>query len=248
MDTKISELLENFIPFKKGSVARKGIGADSKSIFTGMSVVYVIMHKKSGMIYVGSTTNAAARCTGHFNDLKLKVHKNKRLQDLYNDDKDIKILVKEIPKGNEIFEEQSLVNKLAPTGLLCNYGLIDVSRPGLGLKRSEEVIEKMRVGNTGKKRTLESREKMKLSHLGISLSDELKNKLSSVHKERLKTSKGKAAHARGISKISHKVVVDGVIYASKSEVSRKFNLHLCTVINRIRSKNFPGWTLLNKKA
>lgn len=243
---KIKNYLTGFIPFTKGDLASNTHTRPEKSIFTGMSGMYVLIHLKSQRVYVGSSGNIAARCSSHLTALKNNIHKNQRLQDLYNEDNGIIFYIKEVKKSTEIEEEQRLVNLLSKTGLLCNYGIIDVSRAGLGVKRSRDTIDKITSKHRGVKRTDETKEKMRISHLGIPLSENTKKKLSDIGKARLNTPEGKKSHAKGIAKLSHVVIVDGIEYPSKSEVSRKFNLALNAVIYRIASKNFPSWILKRK--
>lgn len=51
-----------------------------------MEYIYVLTFLKSGMRYVGKTTDPAGRRRQHINGLKINTHPNRRMQDDYNKD------------------------------------------------------------------------------------------------------------------------------------------------------------------
>lgn len=204
--------------------------------------VYCIEHVETGMVYVGSTTSLSDRASKNKSALKMDKHKNKPLQKLYNDNPNIEIYVEPTPdiKTAQI-AEQLVVNALKDTGKLCNVATTNVLKTKTGMKLTDEHKTALLKSSLGVKRSDESRAKMSKAHLGIPLDDEVKQKLSLVHLERLATPEGKAAHAKGIEKLMHSVMCNGVVYESKSAAARALGVDITTILHRCKSPNYPNF-------
>lgn len=203
---------------------------------------YLVIHKETGGVYVGSTKSLSDRSNSTRSSLRIGGHKNKNLQELYNRNPEIEIYVQ--PTLTELEArslEQLVVDELKGSPVLCNVATTDVVNTRTGCTLTDDHRAILLAASLGKKRTDEARQHMREAHLGKTLSEEQKQKLSTVHKERLSTVEGKASHARGIDKISNPVICDGVRYKSKSEAARALGLDVTTVMNRIKSPNFPGF-------
>ena len=144
------------------------------------SGVYEIRNLINNKRYIGSGVNLKSRKRQHFSDLKLNKHKNKHLQNTYNkygkDAFNFRIL---LMCSNEdcIFYEQKCIDKLKP-----EYNICTMAGSSLGVTRSEETKEKIRIasaksmignkravgstGHVGLKRSPETRERIRQSKLG----------------------------------------------------------------------------------
>jgi hypothetical protein len=206
--------------FKKYNHITK-IGGGQINELRKKSACYIIKHVETGKMYVGSSSIVSDRMSKNISSLKHNRHKNKPLQEIYNIDPKIEIFIKTTENIEEAqLLEQQTVNSLKNTKLLCNVATTDVTKTNLGVKRSDETIEKISNSNKGKKRSKETCNKLSLSHIGKKPSLEHCKKLSDIRKKLLSTPEGKELHARSIEKISHAVICDGVRYLSKSEAAR----------------------------
>ena len=101
--------------------------------------------------YIGSAVNFQKRRTDHLSRLDKNVHPNKKLQNHYNKYKDLIIsIVEEIEDSNLLVErEQFYIDKENP-----HFNLCKIAWSQLGMKRSEETKEKMRIKATRKREPL----------------------------------------------------------------------------------------------
>lgn len=235
----ITELDSNFIPYSHNTK----IGSAKNPLRT-QSGCYCIEHTSSGKVYIGSTESLADRTGKNISALKYGRHKNKQLQSLYDLDPDIKIYIQ---PTNDVLAaqnlEQTTVDALKNSELLCNVAVNDVTKTRLGVKVPKEIVEKIVAANTGRKASEETKRKLSESRKGVILTEEHKKKLSEIHKNRLSTEEGKISHARGIDKLKHKVVCDGVEYESKSEAARQLGVDITTITHRCKNPNFPEYYL-----
>ncbi len=128
-----------------------------------MHVIYKISSiSHPDRIYVGSAINPRRRKRDHFRRLKVKCHPNNKLQNHSNkygvDDlifetleevKDVRILVE---------REQYYIDNLKPYFNLCL-----VAGSQLGMKRSDETKEKMRIKASRKRKPLSAEHKANVS-------------------------------------------------------------------------------------
>lgn len=244
----MNDILDGFVPYVHGKQVKKGdIGKPPRNELTGKPGCYVAADKVNGNLYVGSTSNLAGRIPSNLNKLKYGKHHNSSLQEAYNENPDISIIVKQTDTTEEAMRlEQEIVNKFLPTGKLHNVGTDDVTRPALGLSVSEDRRKKIGDASRGQKRSEETRLKNREAQLGKSLSDEHKQKQSIAQKDYLSTEEGKAAHARAAEKLKKPVICKGVTYTSQTEAAKALGVDVTTISYRCKSDNFPDFTKPNK--
>ncbi len=236
-----SDIPEGFELYIGSFKSGYGNGKPPKNTFSHKPGCYVIEHVATGKKYVGSSVNLSGRINGNLNYLEHGKHKNKNLQEAFNNDPKVEVFVKPTKTEEEARQlEQQIVDELLPSGNLCNIAVVDVTKTRVGVLLTDKHKSALLEGSLGKTRSPESRKRMSESHLGKKLPEEHKHKLSEVHKQRLSTPEGKESHAKGIEKISHAVMIDGIEYPSKSEAARILDLHVTTVMYRLKSPNFPN--------
>ena len=153
------------------------------------SGVYCIKNLVNGKKYIGSSINVFKRKNRHFSELKNLKHKNIKLQRSFNKhgrDNFIFYVIELVEdKNNLIIREQYYINKEKP-----EYNINLIANSSLGVKRSEETKEKVRLANLGLKHP-EWRNKIKSKAQGgdkhwtktKKFSDESKNKMSESQKK-----------------------------------------------------------------
>lgn len=112
--------------------------------------------------YIGSAVDFNKRKNLHYHTLRNNKHKNRYLQSFYNkygeENLVFEILIR-CPKEYLIKAEQWFIDNTNDLINLCK-----TAYSPLGVKRTEEYKEKMRVSKTGQLHSKETREKMSLSH------------------------------------------------------------------------------------
>lgn len=119
-------------------------------IFVNMKVIYEIVCKSTNKKYVGSALNHIKRKREHFYNLKNNKHCNKKLQNAFNKYGENCFefnIIEIVDNENMLIErEQWYINKLNPI-----YNICRVAGSSLGLKRSNETKNKIRLANLGTK-------------------------------------------------------------------------------------------------
>lgn len=219
----------------------KGLNGNRKEM-GGKPGCYIALHVESDKVYVGSTSSLYDRVTDHITALRRNVHKNKPLQELYNENPHVEFFVQPTASKRDAEKlEQQLVDGLMPTGKVCNVAVKDVLKSKLGVKLSEEHKAAMLKCNLGLKRSDEVRENMRKAHLGKPLSELQKENLSKSHLARLSTPEGKASHAKGIQKLMHSVMCDGHKFESKTAAAIALGVDVTTIMHRCKSNNYPNY-------
>lgn len=144
------------------------------------SGIYRIINLVNGNFYVGSTKNSAVRFYRHRNDLRNNRHDNDHLQNawnLYGEQNFSFVLDRECAVDKLVEEEQRDLTVWYGNPRCYNLSP-SVSRPNLGIPRSEETKRKISVGNKGKVNfTVEQRAQMKIDRLGKRHSEETRKKM-----------------------------------------------------------------------
>lgn len=194
---------------------------------------YLILHVKSGKVYVGSTNNLHGRQIRHLYLLKTGTNTNKNLQSAYDSDPELRWLRFATHTREEAYEyEQALLDHPALVDKLLNIA-VDAKKAGFNLDRSLETRAKIAASLRGRKMSDETKEKQRQSHLRL-YRPEILVMLNDVANLQLRPTNMLR---------SHPVIVDGVEYESISECGRQHDIQAKSVIDRIESTSprFTGW-------
>lgn len=172
---------------------------------TVIPTVYVIRHKKSGKMYVGSSANAYLRMIHHCTTLERLCHQNKGFQEAFNDDPNLTYTCYVVDSREHAYDiEQALIDYYMPQGLLFNKA--PNSRK---FSAPPEVTEEWREH---------------LSRIAsFKRSDETKKKMSEA---RQKSTAGAP---------KRKVSVNGIIYPSVRGCARALKMHMSTVQRNVNN-------------
>jgi len=167
-----------------------------------VSAIYAIVNNVTRDMYVGSAIAVNRRWSRHSHDLRKNVHACKHLQNAFNkygtSTFDWEIVEFVDDKKDLIVKEQFWINFFKPA-----YNKRKIADSCLGLKRSDEAKEKMRLAQTGRTQSAETiakrsaalkgrprpaevRAKISASHVGIRPSLEARKKMSESAKRRAK--------------------------------------------------------------
>lgn len=148
---------------------------NDKDIIAG---VYEIKHVSTGKSYIGSTGNLGSRIGTNKSSLRLNKHKNKPLQQAYNNNSDVELKVLKLCESKEeaLNEEQKILDKLLPTGNLFNIGK-DARASARGLPVSDERRKNLSEKLKNRVHSPETIEKMKKAQAGKVISEETRAKI-----------------------------------------------------------------------
>lgn len=236
-----------------------------------MKGIYKIVNTKNGKFYIGSTTNFHKRKLQHFNSLRKNKHHSIYLQRAFNKygEESFKFVI--IKKcENTLIEEQKILDNLDYTksynvsksasggDLISNHPnakeIKEKSRRNIlkapkgkppigdlngkwkgGVSKSKCTCCGKEIKSPAKKCNkcyFKERDVNGVNNpfYGKSHSKETKKKLGKYRKGKYKGNQEKV------------VIVDGVEYKSLSETSRIFGVVAATILNRIKSKNYPNYS------
>ena len=223
---------------------------------------YVLTHKKTSKIYIGSTGNLYSRMMRHSLLLLKKEHPNKNLQNCFNLSNEFELKIEHIENKKErINNEQELINKYKDTDKLLNIALdAEVSARGrklsedhkkailkstIGRVKSKQEILKISNGHKGKILSDETKQKLREYHTGRKHTEETIEKLRKLSTGRFPTEETRRKIQLNSGRITP-VVIDGKEYISIAEAGRILGLTKYVVYNRIKSDN-PKYSNYNKK-
>jgi group I intron endonuclease len=135
--------------------------------------IYSIICTKNNKKYIGSTVDFNRRKRVHMCNLKNNKHHSYKLQNSFNkygsDSFIFEIL--EIINSNEdlLIKEQNYLDELKPE---LNVVMVAGLNSHIGVRRTDETKEKIRIANTGKKASPETLEKMRIAVTGTKQSKE----------------------------------------------------------------------------
>lgn len=154
------------------------------------SGIYQIKNTVSGGVYFGRSVNVEDRLVHHRNELKRKVHRNKRLQNSWNkygaDVFKFELLWEETPEN--LFELEGFVlefmwgDKRLYNHHTKSFGGFEQGNKHGCFPRSEETKEKMSKAFKNRIFSEEHKEKIRKSKLGSKASEEVKQKMSEARK------------------------------------------------------------------
>lgn len=184
---------------------------------------YLLIHVKSGRIYVGSGRDVWERRSHHIGQLQRGRHHNAELQRLYDEDDELN------------FEPTLTADREAAYDLEQDF-LNQAFAKGIALNGSRHA----RATGTGRVHTAEERALRSQLMRGRFFSEDHRQRLSVALKGKAKSPEHIANNARA----RHRpVVVDGVMYESVSDCAEKLGVPIPTVSRRVNSDSprFAGW-------
>lgn len=210
--------------------------------------VYLIKHMATGRMYVGSSGNLYRRIKQHRSMLALGKHYSVDLQQVYNSDNKILIVVKRLNTiGAALDKEQDFLNHASDSEDFVNVAN-NARNSFQGLTHTAETKQKISFAKIGAVVSSSTREKIRQKMIGRVISQEARDKLREV-----KSGVSKPCHvqknlrdANELKSIS--VIAGGSEYSSVSAAARAFNVDPKTVYNRIASKTdrFQDWKYSDK--
>lgn len=222
---------------------------------TDESGIYMVVHKASKKVYIGSAINLRQRFNKHRSLLRRGKHHNLHLQHTYDRDgmDAFDFIVCEIvPAADLLKAEQAHIDAARLDGVAV-YNIQPTAGSALGQKRSESTRAKM--AEIAKRRGISDATRKGIAEwqAGRPRYDETKRKIS----ETLTGRKRDSEHARNniLSRVMNGPVVylkspDGAIYATRcvSWLARSFGMNKnqgCTLNRVVRGvrPSYKGWTL-----
>ncbi len=215
--------------------------------------MYMLIHKETSKIYIGSTGDLYDRVARHSTLLLKNEHPNKNLQECFNSSNEFNLEFKIIEdKKERINEEQKFIDKYKDTDKLLNIVLdAEISARGRKLSeghkqailksttgriKSEEEVKKISIGNKGKKRSDETKQKLREFHTGKKHTDISKEKIRQSSTGRFPSEEiRRKLQLNSVRNVP--VEIDGVEYISSAEAGRILGLSNPTVYGRAISKN-----------
>lgn len=149
-----------------------------------VSGIYVILHKKSGKIYLGQSQNIHKRWGEHRRDLIRNAHHNPRLQNAWNKygAKEFKFQILEYCSVDQLNEREQHYLDIYKRKDIC-YNIADFAdSPFRGKKHSPSARQKLSDINTGKTHSDVSRQKMSDWRKGRPKSEDHRRKIGAAHK------------------------------------------------------------------
>lgn len=150
-----------------------------------ISGIYIILHQKSGKIYIGQAQNVSKRWGEHKRALNHNQHINRHLQHAWNKygAKAFQFKILERCAINQLDErEQHYLDLYMPKGL-C-YNINPNAKTTRGMECSEETKRKISIANTGKSPDKTTRRKLSEAMKGRSFTAETRQKMSEANKGR----------------------------------------------------------------
>lgn len=235
---------------------------------------YIINHIPSGRFYVGSAIDISSRYFVHMSNLRQGVHKNKYLQQLFDEDNNFEIEWVVTNDREEAFEiEQSeldryighrdCLNVLNDAKRSWKVGTMpsELRRATASRNKTTHAGQTYRLGMT---HTDETKLKMSVAQRsrdpstfrrGYTVSEETRAKMVEANsRPRLGARKPKsdetrlrmkAASVERSLKLSKPVCICGIVYSSAGTAAMELGYSRRTVIVRISDERFPEWNYVS---
>lgn len=210
---------------------------------------YMIINRKTGKYYYGSSNDIERRFMQHKSELKRGIHHCIYLQRAYNKyGHDSFIFKKDIVC--ETLDKARFVEQLI---LDCSKNLYNTSKYASGgdtlsnHPNRSGIVAKMKQASQKRyaNMTTEDRKKMSDIQKGKKRSEALKKKLSDIHKgkkhseeTRKKMSKIQTEH----SSQAINIIIDNIDYSSVTKASKQLNIPISTICYRLKNTNYPNYT------
>ncbi len=151
--------------------------------------VYVIHNNNTGKFYIGSAVRLLKRKNDHFSELRKGTHGNSKLQNAWNKygEMAFQFVIIEILEHLEdlIPFEDLWIKEFFPQGIM--YNILPEAGSNLGMKASEETLEKLRIYHTGLVQSQETIAKRVAKTTGLKRTPETIEKLASANRGQKRT-------------------------------------------------------------
>jgi len=205
--------------------------------------VYVIHHRPSNKVYVGSSGDLRHRSVTHRSDLKHSRHSNPNLQEAYNNHPNIEFVYYETEDREKAYDlEQLLFDYYGETDRLFNVGVTDSRKSTKGVPLKSHVIELHRQRQTGVPLTEEHKEAIRHGALAASWSrtEEQRKHLSELKKGKPQPEHIQAQLRERNAKRAKGISVEGIVYDSVRDAARLISIDRRVLGRRLRSDK-PEW-------
>jgi hypothetical protein len=196
--------------------------------YVKLPAAYQILHRLTGMYYVGSTDDYMLRQYNHRYCLRRGIHPNKPLMGAYHQDPEIHWFAYITQTYEEAVEmEQEWLDNYLPLGILFNIAS-DARRPAKGAICSAEHKAAIAAGSSAAHRNkivpLETRFKIGLKNRGQVRSEEALAKIRAPRGD-----------------YNRPVAIEGVTYPNLKTAAEAVGLPYWTLYRRLHSSYFPEW-------
>jgi predicted GIY-YIG superfamily endonuclease len=206
--------------------------------------VYVIDDHTADKKYIGSTERPTQRLVEHTLDLKRGAHRNKHLQQAYNQGHQLQITVIPLePEASSREVEQQMIDEHWDSGRLYNV-VRNVMVPRKGLFHSEETKKKQSEAAQRRWSNPEERQRQSVACTGIKKGPSHAAKVSQVRREAsaaMTPEERKKMVEKAHAGSRKKVVAAGTQYDSIGEACAATGTIPSTVYNRLNNPNFKDW-------
>lgn len=201
-----------------------------------MAFAYYLVHKPTGAFYVGSTWDMVNRRAGHLHELRKGKHYNKKLQDLWNEEKDESLWDwKQFvfnTREEAYAEEQRALTKYKDSHLLLNS--VTNAKSPISSVMDREGFKEMR--------SLAMSRSMSMENLTPEERGEFSKKMSQNAFDRWNKEGKREAWKGGGNPFAKKVMVDGMVYPSMKDAVTALGISEKTIRTRANSDSFPNYT------
>jgi len=185
--------------------------------------------KIGNFIYIGSSKNLIKRKNNHLSKFQLNSHYNNKLQSAYNKYKNFEFEIIELCLPEErLNSEQKWIDSIWGDKNCAN--LRKKAESPLGMKRSQEAIDKSVKSRAGYSHSEETRKKISSSNKGRIISEETKNKISLTVKTQMSCPKRREINRKSqLGKIMSDETKDKI---KKASTGRKKSKDECDKISK----------------
>lgn len=197
--------------------------------------VYRFTNVITGECYIGSSVDLNRRRHQHLNNLRKRKHHSYRFQAAWDEygesnfDYDVleELPITELIKEELLAREQFWIDLLSP-----EYNVLPTAGSTLGFYHSEATKRKISNSTKGVKKSEEHARHIREAQKGRKLSEEHRQKLS------------KAAKHRKTEPHVTIICIDGIVYNSIKEASKKTGIKYNTIQKRLKNQKFTNYSYI----
>lgn len=203
---------------------------------------YVLTHPKTGLFYIGHTSDFTTRQKCHTSELNNGRSHIAKLSDVFQAGDDISWEFHPTATKDDALQlESDLIAQQASSESICNkhhagYTLSDEHRQILSdyakaNPMSEESRRKGIIANTGRVMPRDAVERSRLANIGRKHTEETRLKMSSSHATNGISTEGRKKISEARSK---EIILDDVKYKSATDAAIQLGVHRSTITQRLR--------------